>query len=82
MPPKWWAWSPVGEGLVVGTEDYFVPGPFQPEAQAAGAAEEVGGQALTLLPEPFGVLEKRLNVVGVVAVRREMMKSPRTSLTP
>ena len=61
--------SSVGEWLVVGPEDYFEPGFLQPQAQPAGSAEEVGGQAVTLAPQSLGVSKKRFNVVGVVTVR-------------
>lgn len=64
--------SPAGEWLVVGTEDYFVPGLLQPQAQPAGAAEEVGGQVLALSPHSLAVLKERLDVVSVVTVRWEI----------
>jgi hypothetical protein len=68
--------SPVGEGLVVGAKDHFVPGLLQPEAQSSGATEEVSCQARTLTAQALGVSQEHFDVVGVVSMRRETDEGP------
>ena len=64
--------SPIREGLVIGTEDHFVAGLLQPQAQAASSAEEVGGQSLALSPQSLGVPKKCFDVLSMVAMRWEI----------